>query len=215
MSERTYAPRSGGRIAEQRGDEQPSAAGRRGRYRDGRAVDAPTQGTSALQPADAPARDTGSTPRLRVAPPVPIQAPRAPFIVLVLVLVVAGVFGILLINTKTNENTFKLSKLQDQQNTLDNQQQSLENQIAGYESTGNLDAAARRLGLVKADTPAYIRLPDGKIIGVPKPGEGRPAVTAEDPAAAKQTATGASGSGAPKTAASSPTGNGTITQNAG
>ena len=85
---------------------------------------------------------------------------------------VAGVFGVLLINTKTNENTFELSRLQDRQAALDNQQQRLENQIAGYESAGNLDAAARRLGLVKADTPAYIRLPDGKIIGVPAGGRG-------------------------------------------
>jgi hypothetical protein len=173
MSERTYAPRSGGRTAEQRTSET------RRRYQ--------TQGTAALQPEAVPAeplrtRDTAATPRLRVAPPAPISAPRAPFIAVVIALVVAGVFGILLINTKTNENAFELSKLQDQQASLNNQQQGLENQIAGYESTGNLDAAARRLGLVKADTPAYIRLPDGRIIGVPKPGRGQPAVTAQDPA---------------------------------
>jgi hypothetical protein len=170
MSERTYAPRSGGRTAEQR-----STTETRGRYR--------TQGTAALKPEPAVAEPLRATdaagPRLRVAPPAPISAPRAPFIAAVIALVVAGVFGILLINTRTNENTFKISKLQDQQTALDNQQQRLENQIAGYESTGNLDAAARRLGLVKADTPAYIRLPDGKIIGVPKPGTGQPAVTAQ------------------------------------
>ena len=171
MSERTYAPRSGGRTAEQR-----STTETRRRYR--------TQGTAALKPEPTIAEplratDASAPPRLRVAPPAPISAPRAPFIVVVIALVVAGVFGILLINTRTNENTFKISKLQDQQSALDNQQQRLENQIAGYESTGNLDAAARRLGLVKADTPAYIRLPDGKIIGVPKPGTGQPAVTAQ------------------------------------
>jgi hypothetical protein len=172
MSERTFAPRSGGRIAEQRRDET------RRRY--------PTQGTAALAAEAVPAEPrTGAAapPRLRVAPPAPISAPRAPFIAVVIAMVVAGVFGILLINTKTNENTFELSRLQDRQSALDNQQQRLENQIADYESTGNLDAAARRLGLVKADTPAYIRLPDGKIIGVPRPGVGRPAVTAQDPAA--------------------------------
>jgi hypothetical protein len=177
MSERTYAPRSGGRTAEQRTSET------RRRYQ--------TQGTAALQPevevtveAAEPqrTRDTGATPRLRVAPPAPISAPRAPFIAVVIALVVAGVFGILLINTKTNENAFELSKLQDQQADLNNKQQGLENEIAGYESTGNLDAAARRLGLVKAGPPAYIRLPDGRIIGVPTPGKGQPAVTAQDPA---------------------------------
>jgi type II secretory pathway pseudopilin PulG len=172
MSERTFAPRSGGRTAEQ------GATGTRRRY--------PTQGTAALAPVEP--LGTGTTPaapRLRVAPPAPVSAPRAPFIAVVIAIVVAGVFGVLLINTKTNENTFELSRLQDRQAALDNQQQRLENQIAGYESTGNLDAAARRLGLVKADTPAYIRLPDGKIIGVPRPGMGRPAVTAQDPVTAK------------------------------
>jgi hypothetical protein len=171
MSERTYVPRSGGRTAEK----LSSTATEARRYR--------TAGSTALQPETTPARTTDDTPRLRVAPPAPISAPRAPFIAVVLLLVVAGVIGILLINTRTNENTFKLSRLQDQQAALDNQQQNLENQIAGYESTGNLDAAARRLGLVKADTPAYIRLPDGRVIGVPKPGEGPTAVTAQDPSA--------------------------------
>jgi hypothetical protein len=184
MSERTDAPRSGGRTADQR-----STTETRRRYR--------TQGTAALKPEPAVAEPLRATdaaaPRLRVAPPAPISAPRAPFIAVVIALVVAGVFGILLINTRTNENTFKISKLQDQQTALDNQQQRLENQIAGYESTGNLDAAARRLGLVKADTPAYIRLPDGKIIGVPRPGTGQPAVTAQGAEDAAQNAAAADG----------------------
>jgi hypothetical protein len=201
MSERKYAPRSGGRTAEQRSSTRSGAR----RY--------PTQGTAALkaeaaeplrgtaagqsgvtqsrvtqpqetQPSAGRARNSEAAPPLRVAPPAPISAPRAPFIAVVIAIVVAGVIGILLINTKTNENTFEISKLQDQKTALDNQQQKLENQIAGYESTGNLDVAARRLGLVKADSPAYIRLPDGKVIGVPKPGTGPASVTAQDPAGA-------------------------------
>jgi hypothetical protein len=146
------------------------------------------QGTSALQLDPVRVEPVGS-PRLRVAPPAPISAPRAPFVAVVIALVVAGVLGILVINTKTNENSFRISKLQDNQATLDNQQQQLDNQIAGYKMPGNLDAAARRLGLVKADTPAYIRLPDGKIIGIPKPGEGQPAVTAQNGTTRQQRST--------------------------
>jgi hypothetical protein len=192
MSERRYAPRSGGRTAEQRSSTRTGAR----RY--------PTQGTAALKAEAAeplhrteaeplrgtetePLRGTGVTPRLRVAPPAPISAPRAPFIAVVLTIAAVGVIGILLINTRTNENAFRISKLQDQQTALNNQQQKLENQIAGYESTGNLDVAARRLGLVKAASPAYIRLPDGRIIGVPKPGDGPTAVTAQDPAGTSNT----------------------------
>jgi hypothetical protein len=192
MSERTNAPRSGGRTTAQRSpDNQRSSTARLSRETDGKRTGGrggrqyATEGTAALDldVTVEPLRATETAvpqPRLRVAPPAPISAPRAPFIAVVITLVVAGVFGILLINTKTNENSFRISKLQDQQQTLDNQQQQLDNQLAVFDSAGNLDAAARRLGLVRADTPAYIRMPDGKVFGVPKPGEGQPAVTSQD-----------------------------------
>jgi hypothetical protein len=154
------------------------------------AAGAATQGATALKLDTAvaePLRATETAPRLRVAPPAPISAPRAPFIAGVIALVVAGVLGILLINTKTNENSFEISRLREQKTALDTRQQQLENQLAVYDSTGNLSAAAKRLGLVKADTPAYIRLPDGKVIGVPRPGAGQPAVTAQDAADAAGT----------------------------
>jgi hypothetical protein len=147
-----------------------------------------TQGTAALKLDTAvaePQRVARAAPRLRVAPPVPISAPRAPFVAVMIALVIAGVLGILLVNTKTNENSFQISRLQDEQTTLDNQQQQLENQLAHYESVGNLDALAKAQGLVRG-TPAWIRLPDGKVIGVPKPATGEPAVTAQDKAGAAQ-----------------------------
>ena len=179
MSERmTTAPRSGGRTAERVEKGRRTPAGTKGAARGARQY--PVQGATALK-LDEHQRDTAATPRLRVAPPAPINAPRAPFIALVVAVVVAGVLGILLINTKTAENAFELDTLQDRQGDLNARQQALENQIAANNMPGSLDAAARRLGLVKADSPAYIRLPDGKIFGVPKPGRGEPAVTAQDP----------------------------------
>ncbi|HEU4346935.1 MAG TPA: hypothetical protein VFR35_04010 [Actinoplanes sp.] len=244
MSERTYAPRSGGRTTEQRigrpritearvaEPRRRPSTGTEGEVRGARRQAAPlgpavadrdraattrgtgaraaaplgpagrsgraaaVQGTAALKLDTAvaePLRVSGTAaaePRLRVAPPAPISAPRAPFIAAVIGLVVVGVIGILLINTKTNENSFEISRLQDHQAALDNQQQQLENQLAVYDSVGNLDAAAKRLGLVKADAPAYIRLPDGKVIGVPRPGTGKPAVTAQDAEDAKATQPG-------------------------
>ena len=220
MSERTYAPRSGGRTAEKRSSEarttgtrttdtprRTGGADARG-VRRSQTVTAPTEGTAALRLDTAVTEPVyvGAKPKpaLRVAPPAPIRAPRAPFIAVVIAIVVAGVLGILLINTKTMENSFELSTLQDEQTRLDKQQQQLENQLAGYESVGSLDAAAKRYGLVKGE-PAYIRLPDGKIIGVPKPGQGQPAVTAQDGAAAPggtapaNTGAGANGAAAPGT----------------
>lgn len=187
MSERTYAPRPGGRAVAQRGTATSEGTGARGARRHpipGVRTGERTQGTAALKVDPATVTEPVASPRLRVAPPAPVSAPRAPFVAGMIAVVIAGVLGILLVNTKTNENSFEISRLQDEQTTLDNQQQQLENQLANFESVGNLDALAKAQGLVKGK-PAWIRLPDGKIIGVPKPATGEPAVTAQDEADAK------------------------------
>jgi hypothetical protein len=111
-------------------------------------------------------------PSITVVPPLPVSAPRAPFVALVLVVVVLGVLGILVINTKINENAFRLHDMKAQQGNLDRHEQRLEQEIAEKESPGNLAAAARQLGLVRADSPAFLRLPDGRSLGVPRPATG-------------------------------------------
>lgn len=101
--------------------------------------------------------------------PLPVALPRAPFLVLVVSIVVVGVLGVLLLNTKINENAFRLDSLRQQQAALDQQEQALERELAQRESPGELRAAAARLGLVPAGTPAFISLPDGRVVGVPQP----------------------------------------------
>jgi hypothetical protein len=127
--------------------------------------------------ADRPPRP--APPRLRVAPPPPVRVPGAPFVALILVLVVGGVLGILVVNTKINENSFRLGKLQEQQATLDVQEQQLERKITEAEAPGSLAARARQLGLVESGPPAFIRLPDGQVIGVPQPAGGEPSITSQ------------------------------------
>ena len=173
------APRSGGRTAAQRTTRDTTSTDRREDTRARGAREFPTQGSAALRPAER-TRVTGApAPRLRVAPPAPIRVPRAPFVALILVLVVGGVLGILAVNTKINENAFKLEKLQQQQAKLDVDEQELKKEIAEQKAPGNLTANARRLGLVESEDPAYIRLPDGQTIGVPHPAQGAPSVTSQ------------------------------------
>ncbi|MDI1464870.1 hypothetical protein QEZ54_28260 [Catellatospora sp. KI3] len=118
-------------------------------------------------------------PRLRLAPPVPVAAPRTPFVLLIVVVVVAGVLGILVLNTKIAENGLHLTELNHKQAQLDLREQQVSQEIAEAESPGRLEAAAKRLGLVPAGAPAFIRLPDGKIIGVPQPATGKPSITSQ------------------------------------
>ncbi|MBU8856174.1 MULTISPECIES: hypothetical protein [unclassified Micromonospora] len=171
------APRSGGRTAAQRTTRDTTATGRREATRARGAREFPTQGSAALRPAERTRVTDAPAPRLRVAPPAPIRVPRAPFVALILVLVVGGVLGILAVNTKINENAFRLEKLQQQQAKLDVDEQELRKEIAKQKAPGNLTANAKRLGLVESEDPAYIRLPDGQTIGVPHPAQGAPSVT--------------------------------------
>jgi hypothetical protein len=133
-----------------------------------RTSEAKRQRAAEAQPQSQPP----ARPSITVVPPLPVSAPRAPFVALVLVVVVLGVLGILVINTKINENAFRLHDMKAQQGNLDRHEQRLEREIAEKESPGNLAAAARQLGLVRADSPAFLRLPDGRSLGVPRPATG-------------------------------------------
>jgi hypothetical protein len=119
-----------------------------------------------------PAQEPAKRQRLRLAPPIPVRVPRTPFVVFVVLVVIAGVLGILVLNNKINENAFTLDALHKSQNDLDLKQQQLEQYIADRESPGSLAAAAAKLGLANPGPPAFILLPDGKIIGVPRPATG-------------------------------------------
>ncbi|OLE26887.1 MAG: hypothetical protein AUG44_11630 [Actinobacteria bacterium 13_1_20CM_3_71_11] len=130
-----------------------------------------TRGNTALAPERRPTTNTKTGPALRVAPPAPVSVPRAPFVALVLVVVIAGVLGILVLNTKINENAFTLNHLQDQQNHLDQQEQQLDQHLADLESPNSLRAAALRQGLIDSGTPAYLPLPNGQTVGVPQPAQ--------------------------------------------
>ncbi|MBB5869375.1 cell division protein FtsB [Allocatelliglobosispora scoriae] len=150
-----------------------------------------TRGNAARSPRDEDNYDTTRARRaelneaaerrskLKLAPPAPVSAPRAPFVLLIVFLVVGGTIGILLLNTKINESAFTVGDLKTEQQKLNQRQQQLEQEIADSEAPGNLAAHARKLGLVPAGAPAFIRLPDGRVIGVPQPATGSTAITSE------------------------------------
>jgi hypothetical protein len=126
-----------------------------------------TEGTAALQPEVRPKESRPA--RLTVAPPAPVTAPRAPFVALVLVLVITGVVGILVLNTKIAENAFTLDTLHNQQIKLDRDEERLKSDIANQESPVTLAARATQLGLGKSTTSTFLLLPDGTKLEMPGP----------------------------------------------
>jgi len=107
--------------------------------------------------------------RLTVAPPAPVATPRAPFVALVLVLVLTGVVGILVLNTKIAENAFVLDDLHRKQSSLDRDEQRLKSDIAKQESPAYLATRASQFGLGRTTSPASLLLPDGTKLEMPGP----------------------------------------------
>jgi hypothetical protein len=128
----------------------------------------PVDGATALQPQVRPEPQPKPT-RLTVAPPAPVAAPRAPFVALVLVLVLTGVIGILVLNTKIAENAFVLDDLHRKQSSLDRDEQRLKSDIAKQESPAYLATRASQFGLGRTTSPASLLLPDGTKLEMPGP----------------------------------------------
>ncbi|MDQ7904517.1 hypothetical protein RB614_08270 [Phytohabitans sp. ZYX-F-186] len=179
-----YTPRSGGRTAAREHQTVGNTALK---------TEVINTEPASAAPGGAP-RERKVVPWLRVAPPLPVAVPRAPFIALILVVVVGGVLGILVVNTKINENAFRLSELRERQTSLDVQEQQLKQEIARAEDPGNLTAQAHRLGLVEG-TPVQIRLPDGRVTGMMTPATQPPSITSQQDTGTGDPGTGQTGTG--------------------
>jgi hypothetical protein len=137
-------------------------------------------GTSRGSSASKATRPTGQPrpkpprARLLLVPAVSSEAPRAPFVVLVACLLVAGLGGLLFLHTALAEDSFKLHDLQVRASVLQDQQQALEQLLALEASPRRLSDRAQALGMVRSENPAFIRLSDGRILGKPKAGVAPP-----------------------------------------
>ncbi len=117
-----------------------------------------------------PGRATGPTaPRparqLRVVAPRR-RAARAPFIVLVSLILGGGLLFLLLINTWLAAGSFTIQGLQSTQAGLADQQQALTQTIAGESTPQQIAQRATALGLVPAPNPVFKRA-NGAVLGVP------------------------------------------------
>jgi cell division protein FtsL len=115
-------------------------------------------------------------PRLTIVPKVASKAPRVPFVVLVVTILVAGLVGLLVLNTTLQRGAYQVGDLRRTSAALDQREQRLEVEVAQLEQPQHLLAEAQRLGMVWTDSPAFLALPTGRIMGDPKPGSRADAV---------------------------------------
>lgn len=129
----------------------------------------------AARTSTARARPAGSAqPRLHLVPTPALRPPKAPFVVLVVGLLSAGLVALLYLNTAIAENSFRMHALQQRTAALNLQEQQLQRGIDDLEAPGALSVKARRMGMVPAGNPAFIQLPHGKVLGVPTPAKAPP-----------------------------------------
>ena len=154
----------------------------------------------------APQRRTAAPQPLRVVPGKAGHPGSAMFAALCMLLLVGGLMGLLMLNTSMAEGSFTLHKLQATSGQLTDTQEALTAAIDAQKAPANLAARASKLGMVPADSAAFLRLSDGAVLGVAKPAKKQAGFTVVTAPQAKPghsghgTATSAKGAAAgPKT----------------
>lgn len=91
------------------------------------------------------------------------------FAVFVLMILTAGMLGMLWINTTLAQGAFILTDLQQQRAQLIEIEQQLTEQLARADAPAQLEQSARALGMVPQEVPVFLRLSDGRVLGDPVP----------------------------------------------
>ncbi len=117
----------------------------------------------------APQRRTAAAQPLRVVPAAMGQPGNGVFAAFCMLLLVGGLVSLLMLNTAMAEGSFTLHRLQSTSGELTDTQEALTEAIDAQRSPANLASRAARLGMVPADSAAFLRLSDGKVLGVARP----------------------------------------------
>ncbi|HEY8480166.1 MAG TPA: hypothetical protein VIL71_10085 [Spirillospora sp.] len=124
----------------------------------------------ARHPADA--RTSASRRARRTAVRRRTQAPRTPFVLLIVGLLGGALVSLLLLNTVLAKDAFTLTRLQQRTKQLEQQRQAYEAEIARESSPEGLSNKAKALGMKEAEDPAFFdartgRAGDGDMRRVP------------------------------------------------
>lgn len=143
---------------------------------------------SAPSPVDPAPRSPSSrttsraaSPRLRVLAPPPATRRRLPFAAACVALLALSLLGLLLLNIALTRGAYDVQGLQREATLLGEHEQALAEQLAARAAPGPLSESAAELGMVPSTSPAFVRLSDGAVLGVPQPAEAPPAPPVASP----------------------------------
>lgn len=112
---------------------------------------------------------TTTRPRLRVVTGAPPRHGGAAFGIICATLLAAGLIGLLLLNTALAQGSFTLHDLRAESDRLSDTEDSLVQSLGVSKAPANLASKAAGMGMVPAQSVAFLRLSDGRVIGVAKP----------------------------------------------
>jgi predicted PurR-regulated permease PerM len=107
----------------------------------------------------------------------PLRRSGAAFGIICAILLAAGLIGLLVLNTALAQGSFILHDLKASSDQLTDTQDALNQSLAASKSPANLATRAAGMGLVPAQSSAFLRLSDGKVVGVAKPAVAVPGFT--------------------------------------
>ncbi len=120
------------------------------------------------RPATGAPAGTAARPRLTFVPAV--GAPRrAPFVMLLGVLLTLGLLTLLMLNTVLAQDAFVVTELKQRSEVLTDREEALEREVAQLDSPQRLAERARSLGMVPPPANPVFISPDGRILGQPTP----------------------------------------------
>lgn len=112
-------------------------------------------------------------PHLRIVSPLrPERAGRGLFALIVGAVLGLGMVAILVINTTLAQGAFTVGELQAQQAQLAQREQALSEAVAAASAPKALESSARSLGMVPSENPVFLQVPQGRVLGKPKPAGG-------------------------------------------
>ena len=121
-------------------------------------------------PRTSPRRAATTPHQLKVVAPPQGQG-NGLFLALCVALLLGGFVAVLVLNTAMAKGSYTMRDLQRRSDQLTDTQDALRHSIDGVSGPGPLAERARALGMVPAATPAFLRLSDGKVLGVAKKAE--------------------------------------------
>jgi hypothetical protein len=98
---------------------------------------------------------------LRLVPARALRPRRAPFVVLVLLLLGFGLVGLLALNTSLQQGSFELTELERETTLLRDRHAVLADDVARRSAPGVLAERAHSLGMVPNEAPVFLQVDPG------------------------------------------------------